>query len=935
MKRLFGRRDKDKAVRTSATESATEKETTSAHNEQPQTHTDAANGFLSPYTAPVARKRSLFFGSARGPTKSVQGSHSGSDAGSNTLTTRSTSGSSDASSSLVSTPIDEPLTPLGTETPPTETKSWPNPWASSLGKAKASRALQTTQQQQPVKPSPAASSSSSFTNALRSRVTASRTQTIPRVSVESSADSEEESDDSSWDEIHPNEITRPRKTLRIPASGQRQQSPNSRRTVFGGAVTSSPLTRETSKALANLHALTLDALVPPTSAPPLVQTPSAVPFPRSSNKVHLHPAIVNIIHAQHSPLHMEILRKRLLRRIERRVLTATEQSSIQPLATRSAKPRDANKRRLPAAEETYEDSKAVGGGWSKGMKRWAMRPCFEERVVVWKPHASGVIARSVERDNRCGVAALEFSEGAEALAGLHRQNELPPPPSDIYVPASNRKLPPPLVIPRSPHGIANSDARSLGMVSSRTRIGPSKLRPPPIDATALVSQDEDDLPLGMVVLQRRQKEELEERKRRAAAEKAERERKAREEEEKKRLFAEQVAAARQRREGERLGKNGKKDSWLEGEIDALPPPVRPYASTGRSSSNPNLPTSNSLQNSKPQFDRRQTSAASIISSSATVTTKRQEPVRQQTAPPLPSPWTGIAYTGNTAGSQREYSTPISAPATMRSYNMMMLPPQPDPVSMAMFEQGLLHPWTMNHGTGSTGALTPPRALFGLSSSGDSAGSLTPPRFPSSRPSSWGSSSEDVWLMMQNAGSSSGTNPDAHDRRRSKGSMLASPVDERRSRSHSKSPTDTAPPGYGRPTSSVNGSAPKSQEKRHSRQISSVTAPSAPGRQQSSSSSTPNLHVPSLPTRPRGNSATLSKLNPAQANRTPYGLPSGESYAPVSNASRLQSLSSTPQRESTLAPSTSKDTLKKTSSFLSLTQGRDGGSVTTRKSKLFS
>jgi hypothetical protein len=58
-----------------------------------------------------------------------------------------------------------------------------------------------------------------------------------------------------------------------------------------------------------------------------------------------------------------------------------------------------------------------------------MRPCFEERVMVWKPHVSGLIVTPVQRDGRCTVAALEFSEGAEALAGLHRQNELPPPPS--------------------------------------------------------------------------------------------------------------------------------------------------------------------------------------------------------------------------------------------------------------------------------------------------------------------------------------------------------------------------------------------------------------------------------------------------------------------------------------------------------------------------
>lgn len=64
------------------------------------------------------------------------------------------------------------------------------------------------------------------------------------------------------------------------------------------------------------------------------------------------------------------------------------------------------------------------------MKKWAMRPCFEERVVVWSADAMGQLVRApVTRVSLLGVAELELSEGAEALAGLHRQNELPPPPS--------------------------------------------------------------------------------------------------------------------------------------------------------------------------------------------------------------------------------------------------------------------------------------------------------------------------------------------------------------------------------------------------------------------------------------------------------------------------------------------------------------------------
>jgi hypothetical protein len=324
----------------------------------------------------------------------------------------------------MSTPTDEQITPYVSETG-ADTKPWQS-WMGSMNKIKSKNS---------------GLPSSSFSNVSRPTVPA--TVSLARVSIadESSEDEKsEESTASSWEQIHPEDVvgnnkSRGRRAIRSPgASGRRQLTPHSKqaqaRSVFGGRAVAAPITKQTSKALANLQALTIDALVPSTCAPPLVQTSSSVPFPRSANRIQtIHNSFVGTSHQQHSPLHTEILRKRLLRRIELRVLTEPEQESIQLLATRPPRPRNVDRRKLPAAEETYEDSKAVGGGWSKGMKRWAMRPCFEERVVVWKPHAAGLSIAPVQRDARCSVAALEFSEGAEALAGLHRQNELPPPPS--------------------------------------------------------------------------------------------------------------------------------------------------------------------------------------------------------------------------------------------------------------------------------------------------------------------------------------------------------------------------------------------------------------------------------------------------------------------------------------------------------------------------
>ena len=126
---------------------------------------------------------------------------------------------------------------------------------------------------------------------------------------------------------------------------------------------------------------------------------------------------------------VEVHKKRLLKRLESRKLDRLEQTSILPFSTR-AHTRNKATRTLSTSEETMSVSKAVRGGWSCGMKKWALRPCFEERVVVWSVDDTSQLVRApVLRSSLFGVAELEFSEGAEALAGLHRQNELPPPPS--------------------------------------------------------------------------------------------------------------------------------------------------------------------------------------------------------------------------------------------------------------------------------------------------------------------------------------------------------------------------------------------------------------------------------------------------------------------------------------------------------------------------
>ena len=294
-----------------------------------------------------------------------------------------TSQSSDASSS-VRTPSDyEPLEDAQNK------KSWVSWMASASGKKRRKQSPEGNQRP-----------------AVSDVFPKSRPLPAP-TAVDDTTSEEDDTSDVSWSDLAGGDRLFPSATTLSPAFAQHRPRPPP---------------KELSKAIANLHAITINSLQsPPHTTPPLVQSQSSPQFPRSSNLVNHFP-----------PLHLtraEVHRKRLLRRLEGRKLDRLEQASILPFSTR-IHTRKKPTRTLSISEESMAASKAVGGGWSRGMKKWAMRPCFEERVVVWSVDATyQLVCAPVSRTSSFGVADLEFSEGAEALAGLHRQNELPPPPS--------------------------------------------------------------------------------------------------------------------------------------------------------------------------------------------------------------------------------------------------------------------------------------------------------------------------------------------------------------------------------------------------------------------------------------------------------------------------------------------------------------------------
>ena len=465
--------------------------------------------------------------------------------------------------------------------------------------------------------------------------------------------------------------------------------------------------QELSNAIANLRAITLNGLqsVSHTTSP-LVQSQSSPQFPRSSNLVN-----------RFLPLPLmcvEVHKKRLLKRLESRKLDRLEQTSILPFSTR-ARTRNKAIRTLSSSEETMAVSKAVRGGWSCGMKKWALRPCFEERVVVWSVDDTSHLVRApVLRSSLLGVAELEFSEGAEALAGLHRQNELPPPPSgeyipyftlyfltadclDIYVPAASCRLPPPLVIPRKSPLLHSSSGTRFDLQSNKL-VGVARASMPDLTLPEEGSGDEDDLPLGVVLYRRREshaqrRSQFEEAQRLHKLSEEAKQRgakaKAKQEEVQKKKFAEQIAAARERREQVRTGKPAK-DPWFEGVDSGAVPPVKTR---------------------KP------------VEASSTLT--KDSASRCQTLPANSLPqWPEIPPS---------MGVPLTASLTVPYPCGQM--PFVDPLQIAMFEQGM-RVWAYNESA--NGSLTGPRFL----GSSGSTGSLTPPRSQNLRPPSFAPSTEE-------------------------------------------------------------------------------------------------------------------------------------------------------------------------------------------------
>ena len=193
-------------------------------------------------------------------------------------------------------------------------------------------------------------------------------------------------------------------------------------------VTITPLTL--AKCRANLRALIANSLQPPFSPPPVLHVPGQPIFPRSCNPRRS-------LYKQET-LETRMHRNQILRRLDRQRLTRTQELSISSfgmLPTLTIK-----RPSLQLDDEAVSDSFQIRT-YSQGLQRWALRPCFEDRVAVYtaEPGTGNVLCTRVAGPS-FGVAALEISEALDVLAGaIVEESDLESPSinnnSSLHIPA--------------------------------------------------------------------------------------------------------------------------------------------------------------------------------------------------------------------------------------------------------------------------------------------------------------------------------------------------------------------------------------------------------------------------------------------------------------------------------------------------------------------
>lgn len=335
------------------------------------------------------------------------------------------------------------------------------------------------------------------------------------------------------------------------------------------------------KSRSNLRALIASSLQPPLSPAPFLYVPGQPIFPRSCNR---HRALYT-----QETMETCMHRNQILQQLDQQQVTRAQELSIISFAVL---PTLTIKRPSLQLDDNALSENFQIRTYCQGLQRWALRPCFEDRVDVWTlEEGTGHLLRKQVTGPNLGVAALEISEALDVLAGaIAEESDLESPSTHsniaLHIPSASHQgrnaptLPSPLRMEHGPPPMPCSNHSSTEPeIESRTM--PAV---PTVKRGVRFAEDdkEDQIPLGYILRIKKKREDrakflLEEKERRVFEEdrtrqeeerlkrEAERqewdkekkawdkEKKAMEEERRRRQYAEEVVAARVRREASRSG----------------------------------------------------------------------------------------------------------------------------------------------------------------------------------------------------------------------------------------------------------------------------------------------------------------------------------------------------------------------------------------------
>jgi len=237
-----------------------------------------------------------------------------------------------------------------------------------------------------------------------------------------------------WELPRQERQSRPPPILRLPSGDQlademedesSSESEEDESEVASASADMAALTPLTSaKSLTNLRAMIASSLLPPFSPPPVLHVSGQPIFPRSCNPRRS----LYVQETMESRMH----KTRVLQRLDRQQITQTQELSIISFAMR---PTPTKRPSLQLDDEALSPTFLVRT-YSQGLQKWALRPCFEDRVAVWAlEEGTGNVLCTRVTGTGFGVAALEISEALDVLAGAISEE------SDLEAPLTNANSP--------------------------------------------------------------------------------------------------------------------------------------------------------------------------------------------------------------------------------------------------------------------------------------------------------------------------------------------------------------------------------------------------------------------------------------------------------------------------------------------------------------